>query len=92
MPPTLDISDETSGKSASTQHQSRTAPRACARSVASRQPAGAEMRRRHAWSQQRTIFLEVFEPKTCRCTVRDAPDLQKVGGEPSSRSLKCCEL
>jgi hypothetical protein len=54
--------------------------------------AGAEMRRREAWSQQRTISLEVFEPKACQCTVRDAPDLQKVGGEPSSRSLKCCEL
>lgn len=38
MPAILDTPDETSGKSASTQHQSRTVPRACAWSVASRQP------------------------------------------------------
>ncbi|MFD7955545.1 DUF5959 family protein [Streptomyces ardesiacus] len=37
-------------------------------------------------------LLRVFESKACSCTVNNAPDLQKAGGEPSHRSPKCCAL
>ncbi|MGW5046511.1 hypothetical protein [Streptomyces griseoluteus] len=34
------------------------------------------------------MFWKVFEPKVCRCRVKNALDLQKAGREPSSRSPK----
>lgn len=39
----------------------------------------------------KSIFLKILSDE-CRCTVNNAPDLQKASREPSSRSPKCCEL
>lgn len=52
----------------------------------------AEAQVENLLAQEGPMFLSIFECEECRCTVNNAPDLQKAGGEPSFRSPKCCEL